>query len=155
MPVTLPPDIGELLKALRTAWLADPYLSQLIDQTAQGGSIYLEMPHNKVPFPLIVMKIAKSEINPYDSCFGRSYQEIQVNAYSIDRYFGGKIFAALEANWSIPWLRAEFTSTNWRISDMNFTNPVDLGKLRISNIDQDIWGFCCEARAYVRRRDTN
>ena len=155
MPTPLPPDIGELWIALRTAWLADPLLTQLIDQTAQGGSIYLEMPHNKVPFPLIVLKTPKAEINPYDSCFGRSYQEIQINSYSLDRHFGGKIFAALEANWSIPWLRVEFTSTNWRISDMNFSRPIDLGRLRIDNDDQDIWGFCCHARAYVRRRDTN
>lgn len=152
--MALPPDIGELWKALRTAWLADTLLKQLINQSAQGGSIYLEMPHNKVPFPLLVLKVISSEINIYETVLGRSYQTLQLNAYSTDRYFGGKVFAAMENNWCIPRQRDEFTSTNWRITDMNWTNPIDLGKLRIDDDDQDIWGFACQARAYVRRRDS-
>lgn len=150
----LPPDLGELWKALRTAWLADTLLMQLIDQTGQGGSIYLEMPHNRVPFPLLVFKPHDPEINIHASYLGVSRQTLQVDAYSLDRYFGSKIFAAFEQNWSIPKLAVEFQSTNWRITEMNWSHPVDIGKLRIANIDQDIWGFSCQCRCYVRRRDS-
>lgn len=150
----LPPDLGELWKALRIAWLADPFLVQLIDQTADGGSIYVSMPHNKIPFPLLVMKIQDPDINTQASFLGVSHETIQVNAYSLDRYFGEKIFAAFQANWSIPITAVEFTSSNWRITNMIWSHPIDLGQLRVTNQDQDLWGFACQCRCYVRRRDS-
>ena len=147
----LPPDLSDLWKALRAAWVVDPLLSQLIDQSASGGSIYLEMPHQKVPFPMLVMKILDPEINMEASYRGVSRQTLQINAYGLDRWLGGKIFAAFEANWTIPRLAAQFSSNDWYITEMNWMHPIDLGRLRVSNIDQDVWGFACHCRCFVRQ----
>lgn len=152
---TLPPDLGELWKSLRTAWLADPVINLLLAQTNEGGSIYLEMPHQKIDFPSMTFKPQSPEINVSASYLGVSRQTIVLNAYSLDRYHGGKVFAAFQQQWSIPRLAAEFTSTNWRITEMVWSHPIDVGKLQISNIDQDIWQFSCQCRMFVRRRDTN
>lgn len=150
-PPPLPPDLSELWKAWRTALLADTLIMQLINQDAQGGSIYLEMPHNKVPFPLLVLKIPTADINTNASYLDVFRPTLQMNYYSLDRWSGSKIFAALQANWSIPKLRGQFESDNFVMSQMIWSHPIDIGKLRISNDDQDIWGFACTADCFVKR----
>lgn len=147
----LPPDLGELWKALRTAWLNDPVISQLICSTNPGGSIYLEMPHQKVTFPTLSFKPQNPDIKTDATFLGASHETLQVNSYSLDRYHGPQVFAAFQSQWSIPLNQVEFQSTNWRIVSMVWSHPIDVGKLQVSNIDQDVWQFSCQCRLFVKR----
>lgn len=152
MPITNQPDLGELWKALRLAWLADPYVANLLSTANEGGSIYMAMPHNKIAFPSLVMTHIQSD-SPFAATYlGVSRNILKIDSFSMDRYFGAKIFSQFEARWTIPQVVVDhFNSTNWKITQMYWESPIDVGRLQIENIDQDVWQFSCQCHCRVTR----